>query len=108
MPFGLVTDALAVSVILGMMISSMYQSSAFFNVTFVEALRDHAPTLEPLHLDRILELEAFHHVTDIRQMTYLLLNFPGLPATGGLDGFGTTAHPRSAVHRNASTCRGEW
>ncbi len=54
----LVTAALAASVILGMMVSSMNQSSAFFNATFVEALRaDHASTLEPLHLDRIAELE---------------------------------------------------
>jgi|SRR5579863_1014578 len=54
----LVTAALAASVILGMMISSMNQSSAFFNATFVDALRaDHASTLEPLHLDRISQLE---------------------------------------------------
>jgi hypothetical protein len=54
----LVTAALAASVILGLMISSMNQSSAFFNATFVEALRaDHASTLEPLHLDRISQLE---------------------------------------------------
>jgi hypothetical protein len=55
----LVTAALAASVILGMMISSTNQSAAFFDATFVEALRaDHASTLEPLHLDRISELEA--------------------------------------------------
>jgi hypothetical protein len=54
----LVTAALAASVILGMMISSMNQSSAFFNATFVDALRaDHASTLDPLHLDRISQLE---------------------------------------------------
>jgi len=54
----LVTAALAATVILGMMISSMNQSSAFFNATFVDALRaDHASTLEPLHLDRISQLE---------------------------------------------------
>ena len=54
----LVTAALAASVILGMMISSTNQSSAFFNATFVDALRaDHASTLEPLHLDRISQLE---------------------------------------------------
>jgi hypothetical protein len=54
----LVTAALAASVILGLMISSLNQSSAFFNATFVEALRaDHASTLEPLHLDRISQLE---------------------------------------------------
>jgi hypothetical protein len=54
----LVTAALAASLILGMIISSLNQSSAFFNATFVEALRaDHASTLEPLHLDRISQLE---------------------------------------------------
>jgi len=54
----LVTAALAASAILGIMISSTNQSSAFFNATFVEALRDdHTSTLEPLHLDRIYELE---------------------------------------------------
>jgi hypothetical protein len=54
----LVTAALAASVILGMMMSSMNQSTAFFNATFVDALRaDHASSLEPLHLDRISQLE---------------------------------------------------
>jgi hypothetical protein len=54
----LVTAALAASVILGIVISSINQSSAFFNATFVEALRaDRASTLEPLHLDRISQLE---------------------------------------------------
>jgi hypothetical protein len=54
----LVTAAVAASVILGIIISSMNQSNAFFNATFVEALRaDHASTLEPLHLDRISQLE---------------------------------------------------
>jgi len=54
----LVTAALAASAILGLMISSMNQSSAFFNATFVDALRaDQASNLEPLHLDRISQLE---------------------------------------------------
>jgi hypothetical protein len=54
----LVTAALAASAILGIMASSTNQSNAFFDVTFVEALRaDHASNLEPLHLDRISELE---------------------------------------------------
>src|SRR5579863_5182506 len=54
----LVTVALAASVILAIIISSMNQSSAFFNATFVEALRaDHASALEPLHLDRISQVE---------------------------------------------------
>jgi hypothetical protein len=50
----LVTAALAASVILGMIMSSMNPPSAFLNATFVDALRtDQANTLEPLHLDRI-------------------------------------------------------
>jgi hypothetical protein len=58
----LVTAALAASaigvLISGIMISSRNQSSAFFNATFVEALRDdRMSTLEPLHLDRIYEFE---------------------------------------------------
>jgi hypothetical protein len=54
----LVTAALAASVILGLMISSNKQSSAFFDATFVEALRaDQTSSLEPLHLDRISQLE---------------------------------------------------
>lgn len=54
----LVTAALAASVILGMLISARNQSSAFFDATFVDALRaDHASSLEPLHLDRISQLE---------------------------------------------------
>jgi hypothetical protein len=51
----LVAAALAASVILGMM-SSRNQSSAFFNATFVQALRaDHASNLDPFRLDRISE-----------------------------------------------------
>ena len=54
----LVTSALAASAILGVILSSTNQSSAFFDGTFVDALRaDRASTLEPLHLDRISELE---------------------------------------------------
>src|ERR1700730_13202033 len=54
----LVTAALAASMILGMMMSSTSQSTAFLNGTLVEALRAaHASTLEPLHLDRISDLE---------------------------------------------------
>jgi hypothetical protein len=34
-----------------MMTSPITQSSAFFNATFVEALQDHAPTMEPLHFE---------------------------------------------------------
>jgi hypothetical protein len=55
----LVTAAIAASVILGMMISARNQSNAFLNATFVEALRaDHASSLEPLHLDRISDLDS--------------------------------------------------
>jgi hypothetical protein len=57
----LVTAAIAATVILGMMISSnssRNQSSAFFDATFVEALRaDHASSLEPLHIERIAYME---------------------------------------------------
>jgi hypothetical protein len=54
----LVIAALAVSVVFGTMISSTNQSNAFFNATFVEALRaDHTSNLEPLHLDRISQLD---------------------------------------------------
>lgn len=54
----LVTAALAASVILGMMISSANQPNAFFNATFVDALRaDQVAGLEPLHIDRIAQLE---------------------------------------------------
>ena len=54
----LVTSALALSAILGMMISSRNQPGAFFDATFVEALRaDQASALEPLHQDRISQLE---------------------------------------------------
>ena len=53
----LVTAAVAASVILGLLISSMNQSSAFYNGTFVEALvKDHAASMEPL--DRLSELEV--------------------------------------------------
>jgi hypothetical protein len=54
----LVTAGLAASAILGTVISSVNQSSAFFNGTFVEALQaEYASTLEPLHPDRIAELQ---------------------------------------------------
>ena len=54
----LVTAAIAASVILGMMISSNNQSSSFFDATFVDALQaDQTSALEPLHLDRISQLE---------------------------------------------------
>jgi hypothetical protein len=58
---GLVTAALATSLILGMTLSSRSsrnRSSSFFDATFVDALRaDQMATLEPLHIDRISELE---------------------------------------------------
>jgi hypothetical protein len=55
---GLVAAATVASLILGTMISTVDPPSAFFDATFVEALRaDHASALEPLHLDRIAELE---------------------------------------------------
>ena len=55
----LVTAALAASVVLGMLASyNTYQANAYFNQTFVDALTaDHVASLEPLHLERISELE---------------------------------------------------
>jgi hypothetical protein len=54
----LVTAALAATVILGMMASTMNRSDNQFNGTYLEALSaDHASSLEPLNLDRISELE---------------------------------------------------
>ncbi len=56
---GLVTAAVATSVILGMTLSSLNRSSSFFDATFVDALRaDQMATLEPLHIDRISELKT--------------------------------------------------
>ena len=56
---GLVTAAVATSVILGMTLSSLNRSNSFFDSTFVDALRaDQMATLEPLHIDRISELET--------------------------------------------------
>ena len=53
----LVAASLAASVILGM-ISSRRQSVAFFDATFVQALRaDRASNLEPFRLDRIAEVD---------------------------------------------------
>jgi hypothetical protein len=53
----LVTAALAASVILGLM-SSASHPSAFFNATFVDAVRaDQVAALEPLHIERISALE---------------------------------------------------
>jgi hypothetical protein len=58
LPRRLVTVALSASAILEVMISSMNQSSVFFDATFVEALHaDRTSTLDPLYLDRIFESE---------------------------------------------------
>jgi hypothetical protein len=54
----LVTAALAATVILGLMVSTMSPAGNQFDGTYLEALSaDHASTLEPLNLDRISELE---------------------------------------------------
>jgi hypothetical protein len=54
----LVTAAVAASVILGLLMSSMNQSSAFYNGTYVDALvKEHTASMEPLNLDRLSELE---------------------------------------------------
>jgi hypothetical protein len=60
---GLVTAALAASIILGLMVSSrnpsMNRSSAFFNSTFVDAWSaDRVSALDPLDVDRISYLET--------------------------------------------------
>jgi len=55
----LVTAALAATVILGLMLSTVnHQPDSSFNGTYIEALSmDHASSLEPLNLERISELE---------------------------------------------------
>jgi hypothetical protein len=59
----LVTAAVAASLILGVLLSTVAQSASnyngtYYNGTYVEALMaDHASGLEPLNLDRISELE---------------------------------------------------
>ena len=54
----LVTAALAASVILGLMVSTLSQKEAAFTGTYLEALSaDHASTMEPLNLDRVSEME---------------------------------------------------
>jgi hypothetical protein len=54
----LVTAALAATVILGLMVSTLSQKESTFNGTYLEALSaDHASAMEPLNLDRISELE---------------------------------------------------
>jgi hypothetical protein len=54
----LVTAALAATVILGLMVSTMNQNQAVYNGTYLEALSaDHASTLEPLNPDRVSEME---------------------------------------------------
>lgn len=60
---GLVTAALAASVILGLMVSSKNParntSNAFMNATFVDAWNaDHVSGLEPLDVDRISYMET--------------------------------------------------
>ncbi len=54
----LVTAALAATVILGMMASTISRSQNQFNGTYLEALSvDHASSMEPLNLDSVSELE---------------------------------------------------
>jgi hypothetical protein len=54
----LVTAALAATVILGLMLSTISRNQSQFNGTYLEALSaDHASSLEPLNLDRVSELE---------------------------------------------------
>jgi hypothetical protein len=54
----LVTAALATSAVLALLMSSTSDSASFYNGTFVQALMaEHISTLEPLHVDRISEIE---------------------------------------------------
>lgn len=54
----LVTAGVAASLILGMVLSSMNKSTPYYKGTFVQALvADNIATLEPLHLDRVSEIE---------------------------------------------------
>ncbi|HVW86355.1 MAG TPA: hypothetical protein VHB50_16825, partial [Bryobacteraceae bacterium] len=54
----LVTAALAASVILALMVSTLNQVDPAPNATYIEALTvDHASTLEPFNLERISEME---------------------------------------------------
>ena len=55
----LVTAALAASMILGLMVSTLSKKeAASFTGTYLEALSaDHASTMEPLNLDRVSEME---------------------------------------------------
>ena len=55
----LVTVALAASVILGIMVSSVSQSSLSYNGTYLEALSatDQSTSMEPLNVERISEME---------------------------------------------------
>ena len=55
---GLVTAAVAAYLILAMISPSAPKQTSYYSGTFVEALvADHMSSLEPLHLDRISELE---------------------------------------------------
>jgi len=54
----LVAAALVVSAVLATLASPLTPGNTFFDATFVEALRaDQTAALEPLHLDRIYQLE---------------------------------------------------
>ena len=54
---GLVTAAVALSVILGMLASTPNQAVEYFNATFVEALAaEHFASLEPFNVDHIAEI----------------------------------------------------
>jgi hypothetical protein len=54
---GLVTAAVALSVLLGMLASTPNQAVEYFNATFVEALTaEHFASLEPLNVDHIAEI----------------------------------------------------
>ena len=54
----LAMSAVAASVVLGLLVASSNKPAVFFTGTFIDALSDdHVADLEPLHLDRMSQLE---------------------------------------------------
>jgi len=54
----LAMTAVAASLVLGLLVAASNKPAVFFNGTFIDALSDdHVAELEPLHLDRMSQLE---------------------------------------------------
>jgi hypothetical protein len=54
----LAMSAVAASLVLGLLVAGANKPAVFFNGTFIDALYDdHVAELEPLHLDRMSQLE---------------------------------------------------